>query len=79
VPANIEFEFKITLKKFEGDDDGLEDMLLRGLRLVEMDALGGSGSRGYGRVKFKFDDQKWEKRFKEIEPFLMGEDNSEVV
>lgn len=30
---------------------------LRGLKLLEMDALGGSGSRGYGRIAIEFDDQ----------------------
>ncbi|SDN98431.1 CRISPR-associated protein, Csm3 family [Desulfonauticus submarinus] len=69
VPANIEFEFKITLKKFAGDEDELEDLLFQGLRLLELDALGGSGSRGYGRVEFRFDDPEVEEKFKKSNPF----------
>lgn len=74
VPAGIRFRFSITLKKFEGDDNDLEDLLLEGLKLLEFDALGGSGSRGYGRVKFEFEDQELNKKFKEeILPFKKGE------
>ncbi|GAB6887042.1 type III-A CRISPR-associated RAMP protein Csm3 [Desulfothermus okinawensis JCM 13304] len=65
VPAGIKFSFKITLKKFDIDkDDNLEDLLLEGLKLLEFDALGGSGSRGYGRVKFEFDDDKLTEKFR---------------
>jgi len=68
VPSGVEFRFCITLKEFEGDE-GLEDLLLKGLKLLEYDALGGNGSRGYGRIRFKFDDPETEKRFKEMNPF----------
>ena len=30
----------------------LLDLVLKGLKLLELDSLGGSGSRGYGKVKF---------------------------
>ena len=70
VPAGVEFKFCITLKVFDGDEEeGLEDLLLQGLKLLEMDALGGSGSRGYGRIRFEFDDEEWKKRFESIKPF----------
>ncbi len=65
VPAGIEFDFSITVKEMEGDDD-LIPLLLEGLRLLELDALGGSGSRGYGRVTFSFDDPELEKEFKNV-------------
>ena len=68
VPAGVEFRFCITLKEFEGDE-GLEDLLLKGLKLLEYDALGGSGSRGYGRVHFKFEDETLDKKFKNLNPF----------
>lgn len=64
VPAGMVFDFSISLKQMEGDED-LTDVLLEGCRLVELDALGGSGSRGYGRVAFKFDDAEIQKRFHE--------------
>jgi CRISPR-associated protein Csm3 len=51
----------------EGDGD-LEQLLLEGLKLLEMDALGGSGSRGYGRVRFDFDDPELKNRFDAISP-----------
>lgn len=52
VPAGAEFDFKLTLRQFEGDSDELLDLVLKGLRLLELDSLGGSGSRGYGKVQF---------------------------
>ncbi len=62
VPAGVEFDFSITIKEMEGDGD-LVSFLLDGLRLLELDALGGSGSRGYGRVKFVFDDAALQQKF----------------
>lgn len=52
VPAGAEFDFKLTLRQFEGDKQELLDLVLKGLKLLELDSLGGSGSRGYGKVKF---------------------------
>ncbi|WP_294089828.1 type III-A CRISPR-associated RAMP protein Csm3 [uncultured Actinobacillus sp.] len=53
VPAGAEFDFKLTLRQFEGDSDDLLNLVLKGLRLLELDSLGGSGSRGYGKVEFQ--------------------------
>ncbi len=69
VPAGIEFEFSILLKVFEHDEHDLEDILLEGMKLLEMDSLGGSGSRGYGKIRFEFEDREIAKKFKEIFPF----------
>lgn len=52
VPAGAEFKFKVVVKVFEGDDDKLMDLLFKGLKLLEMDGIGGSGSRGYGKIVF---------------------------
>ena len=52
VPAGAEFDFKLTLRQFEDDKPELLDLVLKGLKLLELDSLGGSGSRGYGKVKF---------------------------
>jgi len=68
VPAGVEFRFSISLKEFEGDE-GLEDLLLEGLKLLEHDALGGSGSRGYGRIRFEFDDDEIKEKFSQISCF----------
>ncbi|MBW1975907.1 MAG: type III-A CRISPR-associated RAMP protein Csm3 [Deltaproteobacteria bacterium] len=70
VPAGVEFAFHITMKVFDRDDpEALEAKLLEGLKLLEYDALGGNGSRGYGRVKFSFDDEGLEKKFRSLELF----------
>ncbi len=34
-----------------------------------MDALGGSGSRGYGRVSFEFDEKEMDDNFRELNVF----------
>ncbi|MCC6916524.1 type III-A CRISPR-associated RAMP protein Csm3 [Nitrosomonas sp.] len=70
VIAGARFDFTLTLKVLEGDD--LLDSVLLGLRLLELDSLGGSGSRGYGKIKFaalKLDDTDLMKQFHAITPF----------
>ncbi|WP_314283413.1 type III-A CRISPR-associated RAMP protein Csm3 [Haemophilus sputorum] len=52
VPTGAKFDFKLMLRQFEGDKPELLALVLKGLKLLEMDSLGGSGSRGYGKVKF---------------------------
>lgn len=68
VPADAEFDFSVTLKILDVGEEELLDYLLLGLKLLEMDALGGSGSRGYGRVKFIFDGELAQ-RFAKVVPF----------
>ena len=51
IPAGAEFDFRLTLKVLNGETD-LLPTVLAGLHLIELDSLGGSGSRGYGKVKF---------------------------
>lgn len=54
VPEGTEFDYSITIKVFDGDEEhNLEAMLQEGIELLQLDALGGSGSRGYGRVQFE--------------------------
>lgn len=52
VPNSVEFDFRISVKIFE-EDDNLEETLAKGMKLLELDALGGSGSRGYGKIRFE--------------------------
>ncbi len=52
VPEGTVFDLLITFKVLEDSDEELFKELLRGLKLLELDALGGSGSRGYGRIEF---------------------------
>ncbi|MBF0226062.1 MAG: type III-A CRISPR-associated RAMP protein Csm3 [Desulfobacterales bacterium] len=76
VPSGAKFDFYVTLKKldtesddFKNEEKDLENLLLKGLKLLEMDALGGSGSRGYGKIKFEFSDAEIKKKFENIELF----------
>ena len=50
VPASAVFDFQLTLKVHDGED--LLETVLVGLRLLELSGLGGSGSRGYGKLRF---------------------------
>lgn len=53
VPAGAVFKGEIVLQVFEGDDeDALKQYLLEGLDLLTYSYLGGSGTRGYGRISF---------------------------
>lgn len=53
VPQGIKFDFCLSVKVFDGDNEKeILDEIMKGMKLLEMDALGGSGSRGYGRIKF---------------------------
>jgi len=50
VPAGALFDFNLTIRIHDGED--LLPTLLKGLRLLELTGLGGSGSRGYGKIRF---------------------------
>uniref|UniRef100_UPI003F4BC994 type III-A CRISPR-associated RAMP protein Csm3 n=1 Tax=Brachyspira catarrhinii TaxID=2528966 RepID=UPI003F4BC994 len=55
VPAGAVFEFKV-IYNFTSDDTKYENnfkLLYNAIKALEFDYLGGSGSRGYGRVKFE--------------------------
>ncbi len=67
VPAGAEFDFHITYRVLDEDDERFfDEILLKGLKLLSFDALGGNGSRGYGRVKIVFDDNSIQERFEKI-------------
>jgi len=50
IPAGARFDFAITIRQHDGED--LLSTVWHGLKLLELTGLGGSGSRGYGKVKF---------------------------
>lgn len=53
VPAGVHFNLEISMKVFDSDNaEELTKTVEKGLKLIEFDSLGGSGSRGYGRIKF---------------------------
>lgn len=72
VVEGAEFDFSVSLKLLDKKEDELFEYLLDGLKLLEMDALGGSGSRGYGRVEFQFDDENLNEKFRIRKPFSNG-------
>lgn len=56
VKPEVRFEGSLTMLIFDIDKDVMNiylDTLVKGFKLMEMTYLGGSGSRGYGRVKFR--------------------------
>lgn len=69
VPEGTKFSFLLTFKIFQEEDNNLFDELLMGLKLLELDAIGGNGSRGYGRIEFEFKEKEINDKFKELDPF----------
>lgn len=56
VPAGARFSLRLVLGVQEGDDENaLLKLLFEALMLVQDDALGGHGSRGYGEVSISID------------------------
>lgn len=72
VPEGAIFDFKLMLKIFNGDSElELLNLVKKGLRLLELDSLGGSGSRGYGKIKFeKLEIDNIETNLDNVNPFL---------
>jgi len=70
VPEGTQFRFCITFKILEKNDEELfNNILLKGLKLLQIDALGGNTSRGYGRIEIEFKDEKIQGQFQKIDPF----------
>ena len=64
IPAGAEFKFEIILNIFDdGEEDELKAALIRAMKLLQDDYLGGNGSRGYGQIEFL--EVKTEERKKE--------------
>jgi CRISPR-associated protein Csm3 len=69
VPAGARFEFNLTIRVH--DDEDLLDEILRGMKLVELTGLGGSGSRGYGKLRFtglQLDGQAVQDLYEAVQP-----------
>ena len=69
IPEGLEFNFEISARVFENDSkESLRRWLATGLFLMEQDALGGSGTRGYGQIEFNnifFDGKEFPKDWRE--------------
>jgi CRISPR-associated protein Csm3 len=62
VPKGSEFRVTMSYKIFDRADVENVDIIFQSLKLVEDDYLGGYGSRGYGRVRFKNISMRLKKR-----------------
>jgi CRISPR-associated protein Csm3 len=80
VPAGALFEIEMIYRIFDTGDGGKTDEaflehLFQVMRLLEQDALGGSGSRGYGRIRFqalKMNGEDIQARFDKADPTLLS-------
>ncbi len=52
VPGGVEFDFNFSFNVFKNDPEKYFNTVLQAMKLLELDALGGSGSRGCGQIKF---------------------------
>lgn len=53
IPAGVSFDVEFVINVWDDDDEKkLYDLLVKGINALENDYLGGSGSRGYGQIKF---------------------------
>lgn len=60
ISAGAQFDFEVMIRVFENDDEELfKNRLKEAMKIVELEYLGGSGTRGYGQVVF--DELKFEK------------------
>jgi len=81
VPAEAEFEFKLSFMIFDETDRKNFKYLALGMKLLELVGIGGSTSRGYGKIKF-FDleglDDDFvddDKKLKDLETIKNGLEN----
>jgi CRISPR-associated protein Csm3 len=67
VCSGVEFDFDLSIRIFENDNEELYKNIIKlGLKLLELDTLGGSGSRGYGKVKFNTVDESLDDLIKKV-------------
>ncbi len=67
VPATAKFDFNLTIRVHDGEY--LTDTILVGFKLLEYTGLGGSGSRGYGKIAFrdlKLDGEVFQTRLEQL-------------
>lgn len=59
VPAGSEFNFCMIFNVLVDADSEFLKHVFQAMTLLEDDSLGGQGSRGYGRIKFKIENISW--------------------
>jgi len=67
VPKDSKFEFEMVYGIYDMGDGGIKDVeflryLQTAMKLLEDSYLGGSGSRGYGKVKFKVSEVRFKSK-----------------
>src|SRR5690606_20743809 len=76
VPAGARCGFRLTLKLLDGDDENaLLATALAGMRLLELDGIGGSSSRGYGKLRFvglAHNGEDIQSRLAQLDPFKLS-------
>ncbi|HHL19537.1 MAG TPA: type III-A CRISPR-associated RAMP protein Csm3 [Thiothrix sp.] len=65
VPAGSQFQFVLSMRVH--DDEDLTPMLIRGLHLLQLTGLGGSSSRGYGKIKLCLNDQTLQQQLDQLD------------
>jgi len=75
VPAGAYFDFNMIFDIWSEEDKNRLMELIKSMRLLEDDYLGSSGTRGYGRIKFK--NIKFTK--KEIEKYKINEEPEMIM
>jgi CRISPR-associated protein Csm3 len=69
IPAGVSFDVEFVINVWDNDKpEDLRALLKKGIKALENDYLGGSGSRGYGQIKFgelKEEEIPFDKYFKE--------------
>ena len=51
--SDLEFDYEILIRILEEDsEERFKQKLIHGMKMLEKDALGGKGSRGYGKIEF---------------------------
>jgi CRISPR-associated protein Csm3 len=78
IPAGFDMDFEVTFRVFNINEDAETDLkmyneLLRVIKFLESDTLGGSGSRGYGRVEFR--DVDLDFNFRELSEYQEAVDS----
>lgn len=75
VTAGTPFRFRLTAKVLEGDsEEAVLGRIFSGMKLLEMDSLGGSGSRGYGKIRFEsvtVNQENRQEQFDAVDPFAV--------
>ncbi len=72
VIAGARFDFRLSLKVLDGEEEKFLKTVFVGMKLLENDSLGGSGSRGYGKVRFEnvtVDSTSRQEEFDKTDPF----------